>query len=80
MFDQKKYASFSATDGARAFLKYGLFVLSTLSALSSKGLQYYVLGKEVMDVSSFSSFASLSDLSPLHKVEPFLLKLLKVFH
>ena len=48
-----KSASFYATGGVCGVLKYGLVVLSTFSALGTKGLQYYILGKEVMDVSYF---------------------------
>ena len=58
-------ASFYATDGVRVFLKYGLVVSSTLSALCTKGLRYDVLGKEVMGVSSYFYFVdSLSDPPP----------------
>ena len=80
MIDQNKICFiFCSRWGANSF-KYELVVSSTLSVLGTKCLHYYVLGKEVMDVSYFSFFASLSDLPPLHKVEPLISNVLRVFH
>ena len=78
---RKKSASFSASDGSRVFLIFGLNVSSTVSALGTKGLQYSVLGKKILNVSFSPSFVEyFSDLHPLHTFKTFLPKLLKVSH
>ena len=42
--------SFSTTRETHGFVKYVFFVLSTLSSLGTKGIQYAVLRNEFMDV------------------------------
>ena len=75
------YAQYSATDGAQVFLKYGLVAWYTQTLLVTKGLQYSILGKEVVYLSSlFFPLSLLLPIPPLNKVDPFISKLLRVFH